>query len=120
MISKALDSNNDLVLINGSFVTVDRGEEVAQHIRTRLLFYIREWFLNVNSGTTWFDEVFVRPVDLSRIETIVKNRIRSTPGVTQLTYFEMSLNRNTRILNISFSADTEYGPLNEQEIYVNA
>lgn len=119
MIEKALDKNNDLVLVNGSFAVVNEGEQVAQHIRTRLLFYIREWFLNVNSGTPWFDEVFVRPVDLSRVETVIKNRIRTTPGVTELTYFEMSLDRNARKLNVSFSANTDFGVLNEEEIYVN-
>jgi len=119
MISKALDKNNDLVLVNGSFATVNEGEEVAQHIRTRLLFYIREWFLNTNSGTPWFDEVFVRPVDLSRVETLIKNRIRSTPGVTELTEFELSLNRNTRILTVAFSATTDFGVLDQEEIYVN-
>ncbi|QDP55891.1 MAG: putative baseplate wedge protein [Prokaryotic dsDNA virus sp.] len=119
MISKALDKNNDLVLINGSFATVNEGEQVAQHIRTRLLFYIREWFLNVNSGTPWFDEVFVRPVDLSRVETIIKNRIRTTPGVTELTYFRLELERDTRKLQVSFSANTDFGTLDQQEIYLN-
>jgi len=90
MIGRALDSNNDLIVSDGSFRLVEDGAEVVQHVRTRLLMYYNEWFLDQEAGTKYFEEVFVKPADLANIESLLKARILETDGVNILTEFEMN------------------------------
>ena len=120
MIERALDSNNDLLIRNGSFATVSDGAQVAQHVRTRLLFYLGEWFANLNSGTPWLQEVFVKPFNPSLVENIIKSRIANTPELKSITEFTMELpDPAVRQLKVSFSAETEYGVINPEELYIN-
>ena len=108
----ALDSNNDLLLKNGSFSTVEDGDYTVQDVRSRLQFYLEEWFLGLNSGTPWFQEIFKKPININNIESIIKTKILETEGVIKLIDFTMELESpNTRKLKIAFSAETIYGVL---------
>ena len=53
MIGRALNSNNDLVIEGGRFKIVDDAAEVLQHVRTRLQFYLEEWFLDRTAGVPY-------------------------------------------------------------------
>ena len=109
MIGRALNANNDLVLIGGQIATVKDLQETAQHCRTRLLFYTGEWFLDTDAGTPWFQEVFVKPTDLANVESVIKTRILNTPGVLGLTDFTMDYQGGrSRRLTVAFSANTVY------------
>ena len=121
MISRALDSNNDLIVDNGSFRTVAGGAEVIQQVRSRLLFYTGEWFLNLQSGTPYFQEIFKRPINLGRVESILKSRILDTEGVNELVSFEMNYTgESLRKLSVAFTANTIYGEISESEVTINA
>jgi len=120
MIGRALDSNNDLIIEKGQFKTVKDGAEVVQHVRSRLLFYLGEWFLDLNSGTPYFQQIFVKPTNLSLVESILKSRILNTPGVDKLTEFSMTYEGGSiRKLSVSFSAETTYGTINSEEVTIN-
>jgi len=120
MIGRALDSNNDLIVENGSFKTVGDGAEVVQHVRSRLLFYKEEWFLDKKAGTPYYQEVFVKPVNLNNIESILKLRILGTPGVEKLTAFAMVFEGgNKRGLSVSFSAETTFGTIDNEKVTIN-
>lgn len=117
---RALDSNNDILVKDGRIAIVADGAQVVQHVRTRLQFYLEEWFLDLASGTPWYQEVFVKPINLSNIESILKARIVQTPDLSTITEFSMVLdNPSTRILKINFSAETIYGLINPEEIFIN-
>lgn len=120
MIERALDSNNDILIRNGSFATVTEGPQIAQHVRTRLLFYLGEWFLDTRSGPPWLQEVFVKPINPRLVESVIKTTITNTPGLKQITEFSMSLpDKTNRQLQVSFSANTEFGTINNEEIFIN-
>jgi len=120
MIGRALDSNNDLIIRSGSFQTVDEAAEVVQHVRTRLLFYFNEWFLDLNAGTPYFQQIFVKPVDLGNVESILKSKIIDTPGVDRLIEFSMDYEGgSSRKLSVQFSAETTYGIINNAEVTIN-
>lgn len=119
-VSRALDSNNDIIVRNGRIAIVSEGEQVLQHVRTRLLFYLNEWFLDLAAGTPWYQEVFVKPVNLDNIESVIKTRIAQTPELASITSFSLETDDpNTRILRVNFTAETEYGELNSEEIFIN-
>ena len=114
MIGRALNSSNDLIVNKGQLKLVSDGDEVVQHVRTRLQFYLEEWFLDLRAGTPYFQKIFTKPVNLANIESIIKSRILNTDGVLRLTEFKMDYEKSSRVLNISFSAETEYGSISEE------
>jgi len=119
MISRALDANNDILLDSGRIAITSDGAEVAQHVRTRLRFFKGEWDLDITAGVPWYQEILIRPAVLSNVESIIKREILSTPGVDELTAFQSTLDRTTRRLSISFSANTTYGGITLTDVYLN-
>lgn len=120
MIEHALNDNNDIFIRNGSFATVSKGEQVLQHVRTRLQFYLKEWFLDTRSGTPWLQEIFVKPFNPASIESILKARIANTPELSSIIEFSMSVpDISSRKLQITFSAETVFGTLTGEEIFIN-
>jgi hypothetical protein len=119
-ISRALDSNNDIFVQNGRIEIASNGGEVVQRVRTRLQFYLEEWFLDQAAGTPWLQEIFIKPINLNNIESLIKARIALTPGVRTLLEFSLELDsQQSRKLNISFSAETTYGEIINEEVFIN-
>lgn len=120
MIGRALNENNDLFLQNGSIALVEDGAEVVQHTRTRLLFYQEEWFLDLMAGVPYFQEVFIKPVNLANVESILKTQIILTPGVDNLVEFSMVyIGESKRQLTVNFSAETIYGEIDQESVTIN-
>lgn len=121
MIGRALDSNNDLIVApKGNLKLVSDGAEVVQHVRTRLQFYLEEWFLDLSAGTPYFQQIFTKPANLANIESIFKSRILNTPEVETLTEFSMDYEGGSvRKLTVSFSAETVYGVINNEKVTIN-
>lgn len=119
MISYALDQNNDLIISNGNFKTVSEGAEVVQHVRSRLLFYRGEWFLDLTVGVPYFQTIFTKPVNLATIESELKLIIVQTDGINKLLTFSMDFDSNTRKLDVSFSAETDYGIIDTTQVTIN-
>lgn len=120
MIERALNSDNDIFLSGGSIRTTNEGAQVLQHVRTRLLFYLEEWFLDTTTGTPWFQEILTKPVDLARVESIIKTRITDTPGVEEIIDFAMDyVGGTTRKLTVTFSAITTFGEIDNLQVTIN-
>jgi hypothetical protein len=111
MIEKAVNSSNDIFLLNGKIATITGSEQVAQSVRTRLLTYLGEWFLDTTAGLPYFQRVFTKPANFILTEAAIKNEILRTEGVDKLLSFEFSFDRNTRILDISYTAITIFGEI---------
>lgn len=120
MIGRALDSNNDLLIESGNFKLVKDAAETVQHVRSRLLFYMGEWFLDIKAGTPYFQQIFTKPANLANIESILKYRILNTPGVSKLIEFSLDYTgESERRLNVSFTAETIYGMINIEQVTLN-
>ena len=120
MIGRALNGDNDIFVNAASLALVEEGAEVVQHVRTRLLFYANEWFLDLNAGVPYFEEVFVRPANLGNIESLLKTVILQTDGVESLSGFAMEYaGGGSRRLTISFLAQTQYGEIKLDEVSIN-
>ena len=120
MIGRALDSNNDLIIEKGQLKLVEDAAETIQHVRSRLLFYLGEWFLDLQAGTPYFQEIFTKPANLANIESILKSRILNTPGVSRLLEFTMDYEGSSnRRLTVSFSAETIYGIIDNEKVTLN-
>ena len=109
MIGRAVNKCNDLFLENGHIATVDKGDQVIQHVRERLLTYQDEWFLDTSAGLPYFQEIFTKPVNAVLTESAIRNEILQTPDVEKLTSFEFSFDKSKRTLSIKFNAVTTFG-----------
>lgn len=120
MIGRALDSNNDLVVSGGRLAVVEDGAEAVQHVRSRLQFYLEEWFLDLNAGTPYFQNIFTKPANLANIESIFKSRILNTPEVLTLIEFSMDYEGgSSRKLTVNFTAETTYGTIDNEKVTIN-
>lgn len=120
MIGRALDSNNDLIVENGSLKIVRDGAETVQHVRSRLQFYLEEWFLDLKAGTPYYQSIFTKPANLANIESILKTRILSTPEVLLLNEFSMVYEgESKRRLTVYFSAETTFGQIIGEQVTIN-
>ena len=114
------DGNNpdahDLELdVGGRFVFVDgvtgeiSTEDLAQSIRTRLLHFKGENYLDSRTGVPWFQSILIKAPNLVRTRAAIRNTIASVPGIASVPVVDLSLDRVTRHLTIAFEAVTTTG-----------
>jgi hypothetical protein len=81
---------------------------VAQAVKTRLLLFVGEWFLDVTDGTPWTTKVLDKYTK-DQYDDAIQDRILGTPGVVQITSYSSSVNTSTRVLTVTASINTQYG-----------
>jgi hypothetical protein len=109
MIVRRLDQNWDMTFGQGLSNYVKDQTAVAQAVRSRLFLLRGEWFLDVDAGIPYLQEIAVKPSNLSLAESYIKQEIIDTDGVQELTSFDMNFDPNTRTLNMAITVTTIYG-----------
>lgn len=83
-------------------------EACLQNIRTRLYLVAGEWFLDLDAGTPYREEVFVDPVQQALAEAAIKRTILQTTDVAEIVTFAATLDHRTRVLSIAATVLTVY------------
>lgn len=100
---------NDLHLVNGTIALIDGRDEVAQAIRSRLLFFRGEWFLDPREGTPYYENILgQRARDLQVMRGIFRTVIQGTPGVAAVPVLNLSIDGN-RQATLDFEAELTEG-----------
>ncbi len=86
----------------------DSPEAVAQAVLTRLRLLRGEWFLDTTEGMPWLTEVLGK-YTTSTADAAIRQRILTTPGVTELTAYSSTYDAETRTLSVSATINTIYG-----------
>lgn len=81
---------------------------VALAIKTRLLLFTGEWFLDVTDGTPWTTQVLDKYTK-DQYDAAIQDRILGTQGVTQIASYSSSVNTTTRTLTVTATVETQYG-----------
>ena len=115
-VQMALNDDWDIYLdANGDLALVEDGNEVVQHVKQRLDFQQGEWFLDESIGVPWLTDIlgqsFLATNDPNRAfaESIIKETILSTPGVTRLVTFSADFDPVNRAGTYRFNFDTAWG-----------
>lgn len=109
---RALDVNGDYTFGQGSDnFLVDSPACVAQAVRTALLLWKGEWYLDTTAGMPWATDVLGTGTD-SLYDEAIKAKIQSVQGVTDIVNYSSSLNTATRALIVDCTIDTLYGQAN--------
>lgn len=103
---RPLDSNGDYTI--GQNFLVNSPAAVAQAIKTRLLLWVGEWFLDTSEGTPWPTQV-LGPRANTNPDAVIKQRILGTPGVTSIINYSSNFNGGNRTLTVSATVQTQYG-----------
>ena len=102
-VSRKLNEDNDIFVDNtGNVALIFDADQVIQAIKTRLWFYLGEFFLDDTVGFPWYELVLKKNVNTSNIESRIKLEITKTPGFTSLTFFNMEFNQANRVLSVQF------------------
>ncbi|MCX8566769.1 MAG: hypothetical protein ON057_001496 [Glomeribacter sp. 1016415] len=97
---RRLDANHDWTFGQGRANYATLAESVAQRVKSRLLSFQGDWFLDLEHGLPWLPH-FERPTDCRQIEHRVKRTILHTYGVRELLNLELEWDASTRRLTIT-------------------
>lgn len=89
----------------------DTADRVAQQVKINLLAFLGEWFLDVTFGVPYLEEILVKNPRIAVIESIIREHINSIPNLRRITSLGMDWDRRMRGLFVSFSAETDLGPI---------
>lgn len=103
------EDNTDLFLTSGQVA-------IVQHLKQRLQTFLGEWFLDNRIGVPYFEHILKKDYDPVIIDTVLKSEIVNTPGVLELTSFDLDINANTRLLTLTFEAKSTDGVINFSEV----
>ena len=114
MIYRRLDDNWDMTFGNGKGCYLSSTEAVAQAVRSRLLLFLQEWWMNLNEGLPMWQMILGAPssgaeVVLDVIDRLIVDRITGTPYVTTVNSMDSSYDRNTRAYAFTATIDTAFG-----------
>lgn len=102
--SLAIGEDGDLDTSTGGLRFVD---DLAQHVKSRLLMFEGEWFLDVSQGTPWLQTILVKGVNLGHARAAFRRAIVETPGVRSLESLNVTHDRSARRLTVTFRANGE-------------
>jgi hypothetical protein len=103
---------------SGADVWFNQVDGVGQVVKTRLLLYAGEWFLDTAEGTPWggfpLNDFVVRQGKILGADTqltrdvAIKTRVLGSLGVTGISNYSSSVDVNRRF-TVSMTIDTIYG-----------
>jgi len=106
----ALDKDtHDMYFDESDLHVVDDLDQVEQSLKERLLFYLREWFLDITAGVPYYTEVLIKNPNVPDIENILKSKILDTPNVLEILEFNSVFNNSARNFTVTFKSKTVYG-----------
>ncbi len=100
----AIDANGNLALANSI-------EGLRQKVIQKLLFFQGEWFLDVQDGIPYLQDILTRPVDAGMVASIFNSAILEEVEVTGLGNVSSSLNPNTRRFSYNAIVNTIFGDM---------
>ena len=110
MINFELDASGDIQLEDGQIKTIsDRLESIRQKATVALNTFEGEWFLDVNFGVPYREEILIKNPSVSRISAVLRDTLESVNGVTTVTELSISIDRATRTLSAEFELNIETG-----------
>jgi hypothetical protein len=117
---RKLDANGDMQFGHGAGdFWHDVPDAVGQSVKTRLLLFSGEWYLDTVAGTPWggfpLNDLVVLQgrilgvhTQLSR-DAAIRSRIMTTFGVIQITNYGSSVDPDSRAYSVNATIDTIYG-----------
>lgn len=108
-LTRRLDENWDMMFGQGLGNYCTDAESVAQNVRSRLMLLQGEWFLDTDAGVPYLQNITRKPMDLAFAESVFKQTVLETDGVSSIDSFSMTFDSSARELVVSITVITIYG-----------
>ena len=115
MLYRRLDSSWDYTWGSGISNYLTDVDATAQAIKSRLLLWLGEFFLDINSGLPMFQGILgYAGTNKESVDRLISDRILGTTWngqkvVTAITYLDSSYNPNTRAYTFQAQVETIFG-----------
>lgn len=98
----------DLHIEDGQLQLIGKGdslvEAVATDIRSACQMFKGEWFVDLDEGVPYFEQIFVKAPNLNAIKAIYRQIILTRNHVSSLPTLDLSLDKATREASLTFVA----------------
>jgi hypothetical protein len=101
----------DLAVESGDLAQVTGIDAILQSLRTRLGFFLGEWFLDEAQGIPYFESILVKNPNFPAVRELLRRALLETPGVLEVTSLRLRFTSATRQLAVSFRVSTDLGEL---------
>lgn len=109
-IDVALDEDGDLLVDpDVGFVILTGIEGVKQCVQIRLLLFKGEWFLDLDAGVPYYQEILGEKYNESLLRQRLAEAIKGAPGVLEILSLELEFVALTRRVNVIWSIRTTFG-----------
>jgi hypothetical protein len=108
-----LDDDGDIVVVED--LRLSSGvAAVAQGIRIRIQSFRGEWFLDLDDGVPYWQDLLGAKFNELRARAAFRDAITSAPGVVQLLSLEVGFDGATRTLTVAWEVRTAFGDLSDR------
>ena len=104
---RRLDKNHDWTFGQGFNSYATDSEAIAQNVQTRLWSFEKDWFLDLEHGLPWLEDMG-RNANLEQLEIRIKRQVLETEGVVKITNYHAFLDPDNRQLNIQIEYEDIY------------
>ncbi len=102
-------TTSDLDFSNGDLYLIEGNDAIAQHVSQRFKTFLAEWFLDETVGVPYFDYIFQKNPNPVVVDAVLKRTALLSPGLVELTSWELSLDSARRELSLDFTGRSEEG-----------
>lgn len=106
-----LDSSGDLLVEANDLQLATGQDALAQDLASRLRLSRGDWFLDLDDGLPYFEDVFQKNPNLNAFRAEARAAIEATPGILELIELNLRADRATRELVVDFRARADLGEL---------
>lgn len=103
--------NGDLVLLSSDINALSRLDWIAQTLQLQLKMFLNEWFLATDDGVPYFQEILKKNPNPSVIESILRNRIVTSPGILEILEFNLDYDNALRKLILDLQVRSTEGDI---------
>lgn len=108
-----LDSFGDLDFSGGDMAMV---VGLRQRISIVLRFVFKEWFQDESLGIPYFEEIWVKAPDLTRVTVIFRSAVLAVEGIDGILSFNVAFDTAARRLTISMTVSVDSSELDHTEV----
>jgi hypothetical protein len=104
----------------GALEWVTGADAVKQLLLVLLRLFYGEWFGNLTAGVPYYQQILDstgRAPSSRLVEAALRKVILGCPYVEAITVFEMELNKQTRVLSVTFTCSTSEGVVDISEVF---
>lgn len=109
----ALAADGDILIDAGGLHLLSGTDAIVQAARFRMLFFRAEWFMNMDIGVPYFEELIGDASKNAgvqgRAEAAFAAAILSTPGVTEILQLGVAIDGKTRTMIVTWKARCAFG-----------